>query len=99
MGLREAVQAYSDAFLTGDSESAYTMLSERCQRRMDKADFARITTIARDIYGGKPQVFVKYAERVSGNFARVTYTFDSPTLSQDEEPWVREFGAWHEDDC
>ena len=75
------------------------MLSERCQQRMKQADFVHITTIARDVYGGKPKAFVKYRERVAGGLARVTYTFDISTLNQRAEPWVREAGAWHEDDC
>jgi len=97
--LRAAVQAYSDAFLTGDGRAAYAMLSARCRHRTAKADFLHIVTIARETLGGKPRAFLSYTEQVSGDLARVTYTFDDPTLNQEAEPWVRETGTWHEDDC
>jgi hypothetical protein len=40
-----------------------------------------------------------YDANISGDLARVTYTYDVAEINQDSEPWVKESGAWHEDDC
>jgi hypothetical protein len=42
---------------------------------------------------------VSYDAQVSGDHARVTYTYDVAALNQDAEPWVREEGFWKTDDC
>jgi hypothetical protein len=40
-----------------------------------------------------------FVAEVSGDLARVTYTYDLKAINQDAEPWVREDGKWKEDDC
>jgi hypothetical protein len=99
--LREAVQAYSDAFLTGDADAAYALLSKRCQDRTGKAEFAAIVEQAGQQYGD-PLPFKTFSTGVlvdDADLARVTYTYAVAEINQDAEPWVREDGAWHEDDC
>jgi hypothetical protein len=97
--VRAAAQAYSDAFLTGDSDAAFALLSTRCQERLGKPAFAAVVTQAGQAYG-TALAFETFGAEVSGDLARVTYTYaEDPSINQDSEPWVREGGAWHEDDC
>lgn len=96
--LRAAVQAYSDAYLTGKGAAAYALLSKRCQARSTPADFAALVKEAGDLYGSALPL-KSFDADVSGDMARVTYTYDLAAINQDSEPWVREGGAWHEDDC
>jgi len=96
--LRSAVTKYSGAFLTGDSPIAYGLLSARCKKRMSAAEFSDIVAGAKDMYGSALPIKTFHAQ-ISGDLARVTYTYDVSAINQDSEPWVREGGHWHEDDC
>ncbi|MFT4081174.1 MAG: hypothetical protein QM638_01180 [Nocardioides sp.] len=97
--IRDAVQAYSDAFLTGEGAKAYGLLSTRCQERTSQSDFEATVSQAGEQYGNALS-FASFSADVSGTMARVTYTYaDYPEIDQDSEPWVLEDGAWHEDDC
>lgn len=96
--LRTAVQAYSDAYLTGRSSTAYALLSARCRKRMSNDAFSALTSAAKKTYGSALPLRSFDAE-VSGDLARVTYTYDLKAIDQDAEPWVREDGQWKEDDC
>lgn len=96
--IREAAQAYSDAFLTGDADAAYELFSERCKARTDETEFAAGVSVASGMYG-EPLPFATFEADVSGDMARVTYTYtDAPEINQDSEPWVNEDG-WRQDDC
>lgn len=95
--LRDAVQAYSDAYLTGDM-AAYEMLTERCRDRLSQEQFRTLVAMAKSMYGSALPVRSFDAE-VSGDLARVTYTYDVSAINQNAEPWTREGGVWKEDDC
>lgn len=96
--IREAARAYSDAFLTGDADAAYELFSERCKARTDETEFASSVSVASGMYGD-PLPFATFEADVSGDMARVTYTYaDAPEINQDSEPWVNENG-WRQDDC
>lgn len=97
--LEAAVRAYSSAFLTGKADNAYTLLSERCRDRTAKSEFAVVVQTAGKRYGEKP--IQTLSPQISGDMARVTYTYGpaAAELNQDREPWVREGGKWHNDDC
>jgi hypothetical protein len=96
--LKTAVQAYSDAFLTGDGKTAYELLSERCRKRTTLAEFSGIVEAAKSTYGSALPIET-FSASVSSDLARVTYTYSIKAINQDSEPWVRENGSWHEDDC
>jgi hypothetical protein len=96
--LKAAVQAYSDAFLTGDGKTAYGLLSQRCRKRTTQTQFSGIVDAAKDLYGSALPLKT-FTATISGDLARVTYTYSIKAINQDREPWVREDGAWHEDDC
>jgi len=96
--LRAAVQAYSDAFLSGNAKQAYALLSTRCQERSTLAEFTAITDQAKALYGN-PLPMSSFKAQISGDLARVTYTYAVSAINQTREPWVRESGDWHEDDC
>lgn len=96
--IRAAAQSYSDAFLTGDSEAAFDLLSERCQERHGEAGFTAIVELAATQYG-VALPFDTFAAEVNDDQARATYTFPDASINQDSEPWVMEGGEWKEDDC
>lgn len=96
--LRVAVQGYSDGFLGGDPTVAYEYFSARCQEKVSLSYFTGIVTAAKMTYGNALPI-ASYDAKVSGDLARVTYTYDVVALNQDAEPWVREEGLWKTDDC
>ncbi|GAA2178852.1 hypothetical protein GCM10009785_03170 [Brooklawnia cerclae] len=96
--LRTAAQTYSDAYLTGDGDSAYSLLSARCQARIEISEFASMVDMAKSMYGSALP-FTSFSADISGDMARVTYTFSVQAINQTDEPWVKEEGTWHEDDC
>lgn len=96
--LRSAAQKYSDAYLTGDAKTAYSILSTRCQDRLSKAEFAAMVDLAESMYGSALP-FESFSAKISDEFARVTYTFSVKAINQTKEPWVKEGGSWREDDC
>jgi hypothetical protein len=53
---------------------------------------------AKQVYG-KALPIKSFDAQISSDLARATYTYDVPALNQTKEPWVREGGAWKEDDC
>lgn len=94
-----AAQDYSDAFLTGDAEGAYALLSERCQERTPSDAFALVVETAASQYGTALE-FSDYDAEVNGEQARVTYSYaDHSEIDQTDEPWVKESGEWRVDDC
>lgn len=96
--LKAAVRAYSSAFLSGNGAAAWALLSDRCKARGDRAQFEAGADQAADLYGDQPIRSLTIVD-LEGDLARVTYTFDDASLTQTREPWVRERGEWHEDDC
>ena len=97
-GLRDAVQGYSDAFLTAQPTAAYDYFSARCQEQVSLSYFTGVLIAAKQAYGTALPIKSFEAE-VAGDLARVTYTYDDVELNQAAEPWTRESGAWKQDDC
>lgn len=95
--LKSAVTSYSDAFLTGDI-AAYDLLSKRCRDRTSRNYFLGILIGAEDAYGSALPIKTFKAD-IQGTLARVTYKYDVVAINQDSEPWVKENGAWKNDDC
>jgi hypothetical protein len=96
--LRQAVQGYSDAFLGGEPTTAYEYFSARCKDQVSLSYFTGIIIAAKQVYGTALPI-TSYDAEVSGDLARVSYTYDVPALDQTDEPWAREDGAWKQDDC
>ncbi|MET8093105.1 hypothetical protein [Micromonospora sp. NPDC005220] len=96
--LRQAVVAYSDAFLDAEPTVGYELFSARCKERVTLSEFTGMLTAAKQMYG-KAMPIKSFEARISGDLARVTYTYDVPALNQNKEPWVREDGKWKQDDC
>lgn len=96
--LRAAVQTFSDGFLAGQPVEAYELFSARCQDRVSLSYFTGLVTAAKLTYGSALPLR-SYQAQVSGDLARVTYTYDVPALNQTDEPWAREGGQWRQDDC
>lgn len=96
--LRTAVQLYSDAFLTGNAEVSYALLSLRCRNRVTEEQWDQLLAMAAQKYGQALPV-ESYEALISGDTARVSYGFSDSSIDQTREPWVREDGRWREDDC
>ncbi|MDQ7907580.1 hypothetical protein RB614_23960 [Phytohabitans sp. ZYX-F-186] len=96
--LRQAVVAYSDAFLDAKPTVAYNLFSARCKQRITLSEFTGMLTAAKQMYG-KALPIKSFDAQISGDLTRVTYTYDVPALNQTKEPWVREDGTWKQDDC
>jgi hypothetical protein len=96
--LEAAVRGYSRAFLGGEANVAWDLLSARCRDRLSKHEFAGAVTMAPDLYGGAVLEEL-VIEELSGNLARVTYQYDIAEISQDREPWAFEDARWKNDDC
>ncbi|WP_431878295.1 hypothetical protein [Micromonospora marina] len=96
--LGQAVVAYSDAFLDGKPTVGYELFSARCKERVTLSEFTGMLTAAKQMYG-KAMPLKTFEAQISGDLARVTYTYDVPALNQNKEPWVREDGKWKQDDC
>lgn len=92
------MRAYSQAFLAGDGNAAYELLSKRCQERNTRPEFVSLVQVAGKQYG--PQEIRSFkVDQAAGELARVTYTYDRSELDQRGEPWVYESNAWRVDDC
>lgn len=96
--LTAAVHAYSAAYFKPDTDAAYALLSARCQTTSPQAIYAPIVTAAAKAYGHQT-IQTLHVDQLSGNLARVTYTYAVPALDQHAQPWTREHGAWHYDAC
>lgn len=96
--LEAAVRRYSVAYFAGDATTAYGMLSKRCTTAVDKDVYAAAITTEAKAYGKQPIKTVT-VDQLSGNLARVSYTYSVPLLNQKSQPWVREGGVWHWDSC
>ena len=96
--LEDSVRAYSDAYLGGNVDPAWDLLSERCQDRLSRPQFNGLVAGAEQLYGDAELQKIEVDE-LSGVLARVTYTFDDPRLDQMMEPWSFEAGSWRIDDC
>lgn len=95
--LRDAVQAYSDAFLTGDDAAAFDALSARCQDKVGADAFGTVVNAAGKTYGTALPIKTFDAD-VNDTQARVTYTYDMAAIDQKDQPWVDE-GGWKYDAC
>jgi hypothetical protein len=96
-GPRETVYAYSQAYLGGHGGAAHALLSTRCKKLITEAEMITLAGLAKQWYG--PQPIATYDEHVTGEHAKVTYTYTVDSLNQKDQPWVRESGAWRNDNC
>jgi hypothetical protein len=97
--LRDAVQGYSDAYLTGDADTAYAYLSPRCQTALGQDAFAADVESAANNYG-EPLPFQVYKASEVGGAAFVTYTYkEAPEINARGQLWTRDGGSWHFDAC
>jgi hypothetical protein len=96
--LEAAVRSYSDAYFAADVDTAYGMLSKRCAAKIDRAWYqGAVEQTVKTM--GKHDIKTLTIDTISGDLARVSYTYDVPKLSQTQQPWAREAGAWKYDAC
>ncbi len=98
--LRAAVQAYSDASLTGKVPAALRLMSQRCRDTMDEQQFTAEVELNGSMHS-EPLELQSYDAEVDGKRALVSYTYvvvESDT-EPTGEPWVLESGGWRNDAC
>lgn len=96
--LRQAVEAYSAAYLGDRPTDAYRLLSARCAAQITQPQMVALTHGAKLLYGAA-MITTYHQDEVVGDSARVTYTYDQPAINQSGQRWTREAGAWHWDGC
>lgn len=96
--LHAAVQAYSDAYLSGNGEAAYALLSKRCQKIYTLEWFSALVDQAKNLYGN-PLPMTSFKAHIAGGTARVTYTYTITAINQTDQPWTLEAGGWRDDNC
>ena len=96
--LEKAYRDYIAAFLDGDGETAYALLSQRCQDKETLAEFTDIAQSAATIYG---QVdYTIDSVTVNGDHGTVDATYAVEALnSSGGSTWLLEDGEWRSDKC
>lgn len=96
--LESAVRAYSAAYFKPDPKAAAALLSDRCRSQISAAVYGAQLKAAAKNFGPQPIKTLK-VDQISGDLARVSYTYAVPGLNQADQPWTREHGKWHYDAC
>ncbi|MFI9339982.1 hypothetical protein ACIG0D_01700 [Streptomyces sp. NPDC052773] len=97
--LEAAVAVYTSAYFAGDADTAYGMLSERCQGKIGPEAYSAVVEQAKADYGPDHPATDVQAE-VSGKLARVSYKVKGlPKFDQQAQPWTLEGDAWKYDAC
>lgn len=95
--LRGAVERYTEAFGAGDSDTAYSMLSERCQDQIDQDEYADQVDAVSNLFG--PLEVTSFEAGVDGDQASTSYSVSEASLSQSDQRWTHEGGEWRWDAC
>src|SRR5437763_2426062 len=93
----EAVRSYTSAYLSGDGDKAYDLLSTRCKSVLSREQLRRAASGAAMLYGQAR--IISLTSSVDGDHATVTYRFDQAAIDQENQPWVLQSGAWRYDHC
>lgn len=97
--LKAAVAVYTASYFAGDADTAYSMLSARCAKKIAKDSYADVVKQAAADYGADHAVGDVRAE-VSGSMGRATYKVTGlPKFDQQSQPWALEGDAWKYDAC
>lgn len=96
--LETSVRAYTKALFEPDPDTAYDLLSSRCQDEISPADYAMQSESAHHEYG---QLTIEdvTVDQLAGDMARVSYSVGVPALEREAQPWTREDGTWRWDAC
>ncbi|MGQ4333147.1 hypothetical protein [Streptomyces hayashii] len=97
--LQAAVAVYTAAYFAGDADTAYSMLSTRCAKKVAKGAYADVVKRASADYGEDHAVSDVQAQ-VSGTTGRATYKVTGlPKFDRKSQPWALEGDAWKYDAC
>lgn len=96
--LETAVRAYSDAYFKPDTAAGHAMLSARCKEQLPAEVYGATVEAGAKAYG-KQEIKSLTVDQLSGDLARVTYSYSVPLLDQKSQPWAREGGQWKYDAC
>jgi hypothetical protein len=100
--LLDAAKTFRTAFWEGRADTAYAMLSPRCQAALPAQDFAAKVADNAAKSGGKlsrltPTSFTVHAGPDSGDVGYVVIVDGTPRSIDDK--WVLDAGKWRNDQC
>lgn len=95
--LEAAVREYTEDFSVDEYDDAYSMWSARCQELVARDDIVGQLELQSDVYG--TYEVTSFDADVDGSSAAVSYSISERELSQSEQAWVLEDGAWRYDAC
>ncbi|MGR7002505.1 hypothetical protein ACU686_38285 [Yinghuangia aomiensis] len=100
--LLDAAKTFRTAFWEGRADTAYAMLSPRCQAALPAPDFAAEVADNAAKSGGKlsrltPTSFTVHAGPDSGDAGYVVIVDGTPRSIDDK--WVLDAGKWRNDQC
>jgi hypothetical protein len=98
--LEEAVRTYTEAYFAPDAETAYGMLTTRCQGTIAQETFTEVVEQGAAEYDALT-VEAFSVDEIDGDSARVTYSVGLDALDSGltEQRWTREDGEWRFDAC
>ena len=97
--LFHAVQAYNDAYYTGDARTVRRLRVSLCRELSWEEGLPSQVNKAATEYG-EPQRITSFRARTAGRLAFVTYAFEDPDLRRHRgEAWSREPEGWRYADC
>ena len=94
--LRAAVKAYSAAFLGGHAKRAWLMRTDHANEGMTYPEFRAVCVQAHEIYGDAVMTSLT-VDRIKGERALVSYTYDIHDIDQSLQPWRLVDGHWKYD--
>ncbi|WP_216591572.1 hypothetical protein [Streptomyces brasiliscabiei] len=102
--LETAVREYTAAYFANRPDTAFGMLTARCQKQITRAGMAVLTERAdqtrRAIGDTEPKEVKRFeVNETDGDEARVSYGVGTPKFDQKREQWAREAGVWRYDTC
>jgi hypothetical protein len=97
VALEPAVRWYTQAFFSGQGNEATKLLSKRCNTPAVRQAIISSAANSSALYGHVH--ITSITPGIDGDHATVTYRFNQPGIDDENQPWVKEDGAWHYDKC
>ncbi|WP_142214794.1 hypothetical protein [Streptomyces sp. SLBN-118] len=96
--LEQAVRRYVTAVYTADSDTAYTLSSQRCRDSVPRARFDSLLALEAEDLGPRSVLSFKLDE-LSGGSAVASYPIGAGGRDPQHVPWTWEDEGWRFDGC
>lgn len=96
--LEQAVGDYTLAFAEGDTDTAWSMVSERCRETVPEREHRASVAMAGELYPGMRAEDIRV--EIDGDEGRASYGTGVEDIgTYNEQPWRFESGGWRWDAC